>query len=84
METDNKKNVVIYSTATCHFCHAAKDFFNQNNIPFEEIDVTSDEEKRQEMIDLSGQLGVPVIKIDDEIFVGFRQDKLAEALGLQQ
>ncbi len=76
------KNVTIYSTPTCHFCHAAKEFFKEHNIAYTEHDVASDMEKRKEMVDKSGQLGVPVIIIDDELTVGFDQAKLEQMLGL--
>ena len=75
-------NVSIYSTPTCHFCHAAKDYFKENNIAFTDYDVASDMDKRKEMVDKSGQMGVPVIIIDDKITVGFDKPKIAEALGL--
>ncbi len=73
-------NVTIYSTPTCHFCHAAKEFFTENNIAFTDHDVASDMDKRTEMIELTGQMGVPVIKIDDDIIVGFDEDKIKELL----
>ncbi|NCO62116.1 glutaredoxin family protein, partial [Candidatus Kaiserbacteria bacterium] len=60
------KTVTIFSTPTCHFCHLAKDFFTENNIAFTDNDVATDLTKRQEMIELTGQMGVPVIKIDDD------------------
>ena len=59
------KNVTIYSTPTCHFCHAAKEFFKANNIQFTDHDVSTDAEKRDEMVQKSGHMGVPVIFIDD-------------------
>ena len=76
------KNITIYSTPTCHFCHAAKEFFKKNNLTFTEYDVSSDQEKRTEMIERSGQMGVPVIYIDDEMMVGFNEPKLKELLGM--
>lgn len=76
------KNVTIYSTPVCHFCHAAKDFFVANNITYTEHDVASDAEKRQEMIELTSQMGVPVIRIGDDIVIGFDEPKLKELLGL--
>ena len=76
------KTVSIYSTPTCHFCHAAKDFFNENNIEFTEYDVATDAEKREEMVTLTGQMGVPVIKINDDVIVGFDEAKIRELLGL--
>jgi glutaredoxin-like YruB-family protein len=74
------KTVTIYSTPVCHFCHAAKDFFAENNIAFTEHDVASDLEKRQEMIDMTGQMGVPVIRVADDVIIGFDEAKLKELL----
>ncbi|KKQ35195.1 MAG: Glutaredoxin [Candidatus Nomurabacteria bacterium GW2011_GWB1_37_5] len=74
--------VTIYSTQACHFCQEAKVFFKANNIPFTEHNVGLDQEKRKEMIDMTGQMGVPVIKIDDQVLVGFYEPKLKEVLGL--
>lgn len=76
------KTVIIYSTPTCHFCHAAKDFFSANNIEFTEHDVSADADKRQEMIELTNQMGVPVIRIQDDIVIGFDEPKVKELLGL--
>lgn len=78
----NMHNVTIYSTPTCHFCHQAKEFFKANNISYTEHDVFKDMEKRKEMVDKSGQLGVPVIVIDDNVNVGFNKPVIAKALGL--
>ena len=76
------KNVTIYSTPSCHFCHMAKDFFTANNVTYTEYNVASDLEKRKEMVTKSGQMGVPVITIDDELIVGFDKPKISKALGL--
>lgn len=76
------KTVTIYSTPSCHFCHAAKDFFEANNITFTDHDVASDTEKRQEMIEMTGQMGVPVIRIGDDVVVGFDEGKVKELLGV--
>jgi len=78
------KHVTIYSTPTCHFCHMAKDFLTEKNIPFTNFDVASDAQKRKEMIDLTGQLGVPVIVVNDSIMVGFDKAKLAAKLGIEE
>ncbi len=74
--------VTIYSTPVCHFCHAAKDFFKENNVDYIEHDVAADLEKRTEMIDMTGQMGVPVIRINDDVIIGFDEPKLKELLGL--
>ena len=76
------KNVTIYSTPTCHFCHMAKDYFKANNISYTEHDVASDMAKRKEMVDKSGQMGVPVIQIDNELIVGFNKPLISKLLGL--
>lgn len=76
------KDVTIYTTPTCHFCHAAKEFFNTNNVGFTDFDVASDQAKRQEMIEMTGQMGVPVIKIGDDVVVGFDEGKVKELLGV--
>jgi glutaredoxin 3 len=76
------QNVTIYSTPTCHFCHMAKEYFKENSVAYTEYDVASDLEKRKEMMQKSGQLGVPVIVIGDEITVGFDRPKLAKLLGI--
>ena len=74
--------VEIYSTPSCHFCHMAKDYFKENNIAYTEYNVASDLEKRKEMVEKSGQMGVPVIIIGDELTVGFDKPKIAKMLGL--
>ncbi len=76
------KDVTIYTTPTCHFCHAAKEFFKGNNVQFTEFDVASDMAKRQEMIEMTGQMGVPVIRIGDDVVVGFDEGKVKELLGV--
>ncbi|MBL4644464.1 MAG: glutaredoxin family protein [Candidatus Pacebacteria bacterium] len=82
MEGSNKKEVVIYSTPTCHFCQQAKEFFKENNVEYIEHDVAADQEKAQEMVTRSGQMGVPVIFIGDEMTIGFDEGKLRTQLGL--
>ena len=77
------KKVEIYSTKSCHFCYLAKEFFAVNNISFTDYNVGTDTEKRTEMIEKSGQMGVPVIVIDDkDIVVGFDKNTLTKLLGL--
>jgi glutaredoxin-like YruB-family protein len=77
-----QKTVTIYSTPVCHYCHAAKDFFAENNIAYTEFDVAGDQAKRQEMIEMTGQMGVPVIRIEDDVIVGFDEDKVKELLAV--
>jgi glutaredoxin 3 len=77
------KKVTIYTTPTCVYCKMSKEFFKKNNIQYEERDVASDDKEREEMIQKSHQMGVPVIDIDGEIFVGFNRPELEKALGLK-
>ena len=75
------KKVVIYSTPTCPYCKRAKDYLSRKGIPYTDINVAEDREKAKEMIQKSGQMGVPVISIDDnEVVVGFNQSLLDKLL----
>ena len=76
------KKVEIYSTPTCVYCNATKEFFKQNNIEYSDYNVAADLPRRQEMIEKSGQMGVPVILIDGELVVGFDRPRLSQLLGL--
>lgn len=77
------KKVTIFSTPVCKYCSLAKEYFKANNIPFEEHNVAADLERRNEMIEKSGQMGVPVIIIgDSDLVVGFNKPVIANLLGL--
>jgi len=76
------KKVSIYTTPTCHYCQMTKEFFKENNIEYSEFDVATDMAKRTEMIEKSGQMGVPVIYVDDNMVIGFNKEKLSELLGI--
>ncbi len=76
------KPVAIYTTVTCSYCKMAKDFFQKNNVEYQEFDVGTDLAKRQEMIEKSGQMGVPVITVGGDMIVGFNKPRLQELLGL--
>jgi len=76
------QNVEIYSTPTCHYCHLAKDFLMQHNIAYIEHDVSVNLKKRQEMVEKSGQMGVPVISVNGDFMVGFNEEAMAKALGI--
>lgn len=75
--------VKIYTTPTCVYCKMAKEFFKKHSIVYEEKDVVSDTEARNELVTKSGQMGVPVIEFDGKIVVGFDQPRLKEVLGIQ-
>ncbi|MFA6797233.1 MAG: glutaredoxin family protein [Candidatus Paceibacterota bacterium] len=76
------KNIVMYSTPTCHYCNLAKEFFDTHNVEYTVHNVSTDIEKRKEMMDRSGQMGVPVIYIGDDMVLGFDEDKIKDLLGL--
>ena len=76
------KSVKVYSTPTCPYCVMAKDFLRQNNIAFEDIDVSQNEQAAQEMINKSGQMGVPQLDIDGKVIVGFDKSAIKRALDL--
>jgi len=75
-------NVRVFSTSTCSYCVTLKNFLKENNIDFLEIDVASDEVSQKEMIEKTGQMGVPVIDIDGEFIVGFEKEKISQLLGI--
>jgi glutaredoxin 3 len=77
-----QKEVFIYSTPSCHFCHAAKEFFTAHDVKFTDYNVATDLEKRKEMIEMTGQMGVPVIHIGDDVVVGFDQKMVSQLLGI--
>jgi glutaredoxin 3 len=78
------EKVTIYSTQSCHFCHMAKEFFTEKGITYEDFDVGADQAKRKEMIEKSGQMGVPVIIIGNNIIVGFNKPKIVELLRITE
>lgn len=75
--------VTIYSTPTCTYCNMAKSFFKANNVAYTEHNVAADLEKRKEMIDKTGQMGVPVIDLGGKLVIGFDEPKIRTALGLK-
>lgn len=76
------KSVKVYSTPTCPWCVRVKQFLSENNVIFENYDVASDQAKAEEMVQKSGQMGVPVIDIEGEIIVGFDKERIKQALGI--
>jgi len=76
------KSVIVYGTTSCVYCRMAKEFFKDNKIEYTEKDVYLDESARNEMIKMTGQSGVPVIKIGDEIIIGFDKETIKKLLGI--
>lgn len=74
--------VTVYTTPTCSWCHAVKQHLSSHAVAFEEVDVAADMQRAREMVEKSGQYGVPVIDIDGEIVVGFDRSRINSLLGL--
>ena len=77
------KKVLIYSTPTCPYCVKAKEYLDFHNIEFEDIDVSTSQNKMQEMLDKSGQMSVPVLDLDGKIVVGFNKDEIDKILNIK-
>ena len=73
--------VIVYSTKTCQYCRMAKALLDKYGVPYDNIDVGADEDAARKMIELSGQRGVPVITVDNEVIVGFDAQRLNELFG---
>jgi len=72
--------IKVYSTPTCPYCVTLKEFLKKHNVEFEDIDVSKDEKARDEMVEKSGQMGVPVVDIDGQIVIGFDREKIKDLL----
>ena len=75
--------VRVFTTSFCPYCVALKEFLKEHNIEFEEVDVSENEEAQKEMIEKSGQMGVPVVEIDGEIVVGFDKERISQLLNIK-
>ena len=75
--------IKIYSTPFCPYCVTLKDYLKEKKVEFNDVDVSSDDKERDEMVELSGQIGVPVINVDGRIIVGFDKEQIDEVLKLK-
>lgn len=75
--------IIIYTTPSCVYCKMAKAFFKEHNIAYEERDVAADAAARDEMIEKSKQMGVPVVEIDGQIMAGFDKNRLTDLLSIK-
>ncbi|MBT4936154.1 NrdH-redoxin [Candidatus Woesearchaeota archaeon] len=73
--------VKVYSTPTCPWCKKVKEYLTEKKVQFEDVDVSENEDARNEMIEKSKQMGVPVLDIDGKIIIGFNQAEIDKALG---
>ena len=76
--------VRLFTTPTCAYCFTLKEFFKEHQIEFEDVDVAKDEKAREEMIEKSKQMGVPVVDIDGEFIIGFDKEKIVKLLKLKE
>ena len=72
----------VFSTPTCPYCHMAKDYLTDKKVSFEVIDVSQDQHQAQKMVEMSGEMGVPQLWIDDQIVIGFNKPVIDHLLGL--
>jgi glutaredoxin 3 len=72
--------VTIYTTPTCGYCNVAKDWLRKQNVTFTEYNVATNMAKAQEMVQKSGQMGVPVLDVNGKLIIGFNQPAIERAL----
>ena len=76
----DKATVTIYSASWCAFCHMAKHYLDQLKVPFKDVDVEHDQNAARELVQKTGQAGIPVIEIGEETIIGFDRPKIDLAL----
>ncbi|HUW71804.1 MAG TPA: glutaredoxin domain-containing protein [Candidatus Humimicrobiaceae bacterium] len=79
-----QSRIVVFSTSLCPYCDTLKEFLKENNIKFEEVDVSRDEKLKDEIIKKSGQMGVPVVEINGEMIAGFDKKKICQLLDIKE
>jgi len=84
MAQEKKHQVKVYSTPACPYCVTLKAYLEEKGVEYEHIDVAADKEGAKEMIEKSGQMGVPVSEIDGEIIIGFDKAKINQLLGIEE
>jgi len=82
MVAKKEHKVTLYETSSCPWCKKTKEFLDSHNVKYKAVFVDDDQKAAQEMIEKSGQMGVPVVEIDGDIIVGFNKDALAKALDI--
>ncbi len=76
--------VTVYSTQNCPYCRMVKAFLDRHGVDYASFDVGTDKEQAKKMIEISGQYGVPVITVDNEVIVGFDTGRLTELFGKEE
>lgn len=82
-ETYRQPRVIVFTSPTCGYCNAVKQYLRQNRIRFKEVDVSCDHRAARDMVRRSGQMGVPVVDIGGKIVVGFNRPRINKLLGIQ-
>jgi len=82
-EARRQPRVIVFTSPTCGYCNAVKQYLRRNRIRFKEVDVSRDQHAARDMVRRSGQTGVPVIDIGGKIVVGFNRPKIAKLLGIR-
>lgn len=80
---NEKNDVIVYSTPSCPYCVMAKNFLKENNILFKDVDVSKDKARAMEMVEKSGQMGVPVLDVKGNIIVGFQPQIISNLLNIK-
>lgn len=75
-----KNDIIIYSTPHCHNCHEIKEFLKSKNIDYTEIDMAADQDAAQMVIEKTGYIGAPVVRIGNEFIIGFDRKKMETLL----
>ena len=83
MENQNLK-IRVFSTPACPYCVTLKNFLEEKGFKYENIDVSNDQKAAKEMIEKTGQMGVPVVEINGEIIIGFDREKISKLLNIQE
>jgi glutaredoxin 3 len=79
----SQPKVIVFSTPTCSFCNQAKRYFREKNIRFNDVDVSRDQSAARDMMRRTGQMGVPVILINNKPIIGFDKPKIMQLLNLK-
>ena len=84
MPSAQTHSIKIYSTPSCPYCHMLKEYLDEKGFEYQDVNVAEDLVSREEMVEKSGQMGVPVSDIDGNIVVGFDREKVNELLGITE
>jgi thioredoxin 1 len=82
-ESPVSNKVTVFSTPTCPYCHMVKNYLKEKEVEFEDFDVSADQEKAEQMVARSGQMGVPQLWIGDQVVMGFNVPQINMILGIR-